>query len=385
MKVSSLQKMSRKEIVKALQDAAETRIESTDLADLDPFLVEDYPQHELASWVQSKFDVESSSEEFQEFATPDLAADYLREKARTLYRTREINYPIEFRLEMTSSLMQKDPDEALKQFINWVQHRYELDWSSGKMPSNNPIVLRDILQKEAASWDEDRIRERAQRGLSSSGSIEAFETWSKENVGVGVPQHYRENWDDDPLGKAMFLISDVMRLEVLQLERWILLQIVDNAWKEHLHSMDQLREAIGYRSFSQLDPRIEFKREGATLFEDMRMETRDRVTDLIFKARLQAQVANPTPQETLPSQPTSTPQEAPAKDSQPATPRPAPATTTTQRQPAAGTTDSTHRQNDRQQSSQKKRQPVAAGGTVGRNEPCPCGSGKKFKKCCGAR
>ena len=88
-------------------------------------------------------------------------------------------------------------------------------------------------------------------------------------------------------------VAAVLRAELTQFERWVLLQIVDQAWKDHLHSMDQVRESIGFRSFSQRDPRIEFKREAGRLFEEMKQSIREKVTDLVFKAKLTPQVGPP--------------------------------------------------------------------------------------------
>ena len=70
--------------------------------------------------------------------------------------------------------------------------------------------------------------------------------------------------------------------------------MLDPAWKEHLYNMDQLRDTIGFRAFSQQDPRIEYKREGARLFGEMMERVRDRVTDYLFKLRLQSA---PAPQQ----------------------------------------------------------------------------------------
>ena len=82
----------------------------------------------------------------------------------------------------------------------------------------------------------------------------------------------------------------------------ILLSILDNAWKDNLHSMDQIRDSIGFRAFSQKDPRIEFKRESAKTFNEMQETIRDRVTDVAFLGRLMPQIprAAPRPQ---PAQP----------------------------------------------------------------------------------
>ena len=189
-------------------------------------------------------------------------------------------------------------------------------------------------------------------------------------------------------------LDSVLRLEMLQFERWVLLQIVDGAWKDHLHSMDQLRESIGYRSFSQRDPRIEFKREGANLFEEMYEEIRDKVTDLIFKARLQPQVRpQQPPAGQQPGQ--GHEQQPPAggrPPAQPAPPRERTEAESAVAAAAAAVSVGTERQQSDiaaaeaagSQSATPRRTPVKAKITVGRNEPCPCGSGKKYKKCCGA-
>ncbi|MDG2199949.1 MAG: preprotein translocase subunit SecA [Phycisphaerales bacterium] len=384
LKISVLQDMTRDQIVDALKEAADAKIDSTDLDELDPFLVENYTKHELATWVSSKFDIECTDEEFAELGTPEIVSEYLHERARDLYRQRECRYPVDFVLDLTTNVMQQDPRKALTQFTNWARYRYELDWDPEKLPSSNPMVLRDILYAEAEKWDETKIRERVQRVMAATTDRESFDAWCTEHVGVSMPAHFDEGYETDREETIFEFLTEVLRVEMLQFERWILLQIVDGAWKDHLHSMDQLREAIGYRSFSQLDPRIEYKREGSKLFEDMHEEIRDRVTDLIFKARLQPQVAQrPQGQAATPQQPK--PSGAPA---QPGTPPAAAAAAAA----AAGTPGQRRDIETAQQTTgggtpppARKRQPASGTATVGRNEPCPCGSGKKYKKCCATK
>jgi preprotein translocase subunit SecA len=178
----------------------------------------------------------------------------------------------------------------------------------------------------------------------------------------------------DPRGALAERIASTMRVEVSQLEQWILLQILDSSWKEHLHQMDQLRESIGYRSFSQRDPKIEFKREGANLFDEMLESIRDKVTDLVFKARLQAR-----------------PRQAPQPKQQPETPKSPPPVAEDPQQTqdrtavAAAAAAASEGRRVRTGGPKKSSPSAASTAVVGRNEPCPCGSGKKYKKCCGAR
>ena len=66
----------------------------------------------------------------------------------------------------------------------------------------------------------------------------------------------------------------------------MLLQIIDQAWKDHLHAMDNVKQSVGLRGYAEKDPRIEYKREGANQYAEMQTTVRDRVTELIFRAKL---------------------------------------------------------------------------------------------------
>lgn len=121
----------------------------------------------------------------------------------------------------------------------------------------------------------------------------------------------------------------------------IMLQIIDHCWVRHLEDMDQLREGIGLRGYAQQDPLREYKKEGFVLFESLMEEIKDEIVRTIF--RLQFQEKRPEP-----GQKARRMQLSHGGD----TPRPEP-----------------------QRRSEKR---------IGRNDPCPCGSGKKYKKCCGA-
>ena len=79
------------------------------------------------------------------------------------------------------------------------------------------------------------------------------------------------------------LVEDKFRPEMRRMERALLLQILDSGWKEHLLTMDHLRSSVGLRGYAQVDPKVEYKREGMRLFEGMWHSVGNYVTDLIFK------------------------------------------------------------------------------------------------------
>jgi preprotein translocase subunit SecA len=143
-------------------------------------------------------------------------------------------------------------------------------------------------------------------------------------------------------------------------ERGILLQVLDSQWKDHLHTMDGLRDGIGLRGYASRDPKLEYQREGYQLFDEMDERIDQQALELVYKFAL------PPPPDQLPPRPSgiASRQGGPALAG--AGPLANPPTGTPNRS-ASGTG-----------SSGGGRQ-----GRVGRNDPCPCGSGKKYKRCHG--
>ena len=151
--------------------------------------------------------------------------------------------------------------------------------------------------------------------------------------------------------------------------RYFLLEELDRTWKEHLRNMDALRDGIGLRGYGQKDPKLEYKREGFEMFQSMLFQIREGV----FRAltRVHVQPAEPVPAEDAVEE-GNAPAEAPQQEAPKAKP----------------TLSLRHKENDDlaysgSQTTDAGNQPAKAKPRVGRNDPCPCGSGKKYKKCCG--
>ena len=151
---------------------------------------------------------------------------------------------------------------------------------------------------------------------------------------------------------------------IRKLERLAMLQVIDTSWREHLYEMDQLKEGIGLRAYGQKDPLIEYKSEGFRAFTDMLARINEGVIELIFKAQLREEPI--MQRRRRPVEMSEVHDSADGMGFQAGPPQ-------------AG----------EQQAGQPKQQrpgkkvPVVAAPKVGRNDPCPCGSGKKYKKCCG--
>jgi preprotein translocase subunit SecA len=173
------------------------------------------------------------------------------------------------------------------------------------------------------------------------------------------------------------------------LERRIILDVVDTQWKDHLLSLDHLKEGIGLRGYGQKDPLVEFKKEAFVLFEDMMTRIDNETVRYLFHVQIQQGEAQPQqarPAEPPPQQRAGLPSAQAAAASAAARMDDAPV------QKLPDFARALERKQERQQKDLQfqagaaqagPQKPVRAGAKVGRNDPCPCGSGKKYKKCHG--
>jgi preprotein translocase subunit SecA len=180
--------------------------------------------------------------------------------------------------------------------------------------------------------------------------------WAKEE-GIAdeeIRKRITDAVDRKMAEKAANIGPEIMRMA----EKSILLQILDQSWKEHLLQLDHLRQGIGLRAYGQRDPLNEYKREAFELFEAMLRELREQVTSFLCHVEIRVQ----GPEESLqPRQPD--PSRMRETHPDPATAEMAMADGEAPRRAAGGTATGT--------------------GKVARNAPCPCGSGRKYKHCHG--
>ncbi len=129
-----------------------------------------------------------------------------------------------------------------------------------------------------------------------------------------------------------------------ELEKVVMLRVVDNRWMEHLDRMDLLREGIGLRAYGQRNPSVEYKIEAYDMFEEMIAGIQTDIAKLMYRVQIVSQEEQ-------------------------------------QLQDRLQNAKASH--GDEVDAAEAKKKPVVNGETVGRNDPCPCGSGKKYKNCCG--
>jgi preprotein translocase subunit SecA len=189
-----------------------------------------------------------------------------------------------------------------------------------------------------------------------------FATLNHETVGEALLEKVRARYEE----KEKLFGAPTLRW----LERHILLDVVDAQWKDHLLTLDHLKEGIGLRGYGQKDPLVEFKKEAFILFDDLMNRIDTEAVRFLFLVRPAEPTAAPSGQTTTSTAP------------KPAAPR--------------GLSQYSPEEMERRQKRQQQQlqfqagsapveppKPVRAAAKVGRNDPCPCGSGKKYKKCHG--
>jgi len=191
--------------------------------------------------------------------------------------------------------------------------------------------------------------------------------------GLSAAQFAVCNFISDSVRKAYDIKISFENPDALkEVERYTILSAIDKLWQEHLYEMDSLRYSIGLRAHGQRDPLIEYKAEAYKIFEELMVNIKTEICHNIFRSASSLMAfenfLRSVPQQTM-HQPTSAFGGTSTGTSQP---------------PQAG--QAAPRGSDlvsEAAEAVEKAKPVRAGPKVGRNDPCPCGSGKKYKQCCG--
>ena len=193
-----------------------------------------------------------------------------------------------------------------------------------------------------SDWDLPGLREglHHQFNLRVDFKAEEMDNLTVDDLVEMASQKITESYDD----KERRFGTPMLR----QLEKLIMLQTIDSLWKDHLLNMDHLKEGIGLRGYGQKNPLQEYQKEGFEMFEEMIHRIQEDVVQKLFTVEIaresvaqEMEMQQPRPQRMVLSRGNESVQSTPV--------------------------------------SQARRQ----GEKVGRNDPCPCGSGKKYKRCCG--
>ncbi|MBI1374682.1 MAG: preprotein translocase subunit SecA [Phycisphaera sp.] len=378
LKQSKLREMSVDQIAEHLNDTAYELVDRQNLEALNKFYEPGYAQRELAAWARLKFGLELTVEELspgeaERFTdAQQRIAELVYERADSAYRRREIEYPVEFVLDMAFGAAREGGAAggawAAEQLSKWAKRRYDLDLTAEQVGQMTGEELRRTLMDAAEQWAGDKLDKWIDTNAGSGVDNKTLQQRFKDRFGIELSDE--DLAAEDRQTAVRDAAQRVLRMELMQLEQYVLLQILDSSWKDHLYAMDQLKDSIGLVGYAEKDPKIEYKAQGSRMFQQMMVGIRDKVTDMIFKARLTAGYH----------------MESQYKDMQ--TEHEVADSTGVGASASLGTAEQRADLEAAQRAGggeepQVVQTIVNTGPQVGRNDPCPCGSGKKYKKCHG--
>ena len=298
-------------------------------------------------------------------------------------RVEQHNFQIRKRTLEYDDVMNKQR-EVIYGFRNEIIHA--TDVRDRLMDIMEEVVIQKVEQNTTSEMDlhEWKVRPLADwvnlnfpLGIPEGEIAKAAESGSEKPVpgsvydGLSPAQFSVCSFIADSVRKAYELKISFENPDALkEVERYTILNAIDRLWQEHLYEMDSLRYSIGLRGYGQRDPLIEYKAEAYKIFDELMVNIKSEICHNIFRSASSLMAfenfLRNVPQRTV-HQSTSAfaaPPPAPAPGDAPAGPK---------------ASDIVSEAAD----AIEKARPVRSGPKVGRNDPCPCGSGKKFKQCCG--
>lgn len=379
-----LKKIGRDHVDEYLVEHARNMIQKTSLEDGAHFMDPEYGLIAACAWIKNKFSIELSAEQLRGKSKVEVKK-IVYDAAVKAYYEKELEFPVLAGMYHFTGVDAQGTRRYDREGIaQWASQRFQSEVSYDELKN----MQRDEVQKHLVELSR-----------SSTQKAHAIMAEAQEWVNKFISSHQKEGdthvtldeetlqktleelhnrWDIELYKETLREVTwDVFRCRIFEgieerfrgemrkMERALVLTVLDNAWKEHLLTMDHLKSSVGLRGYAQVDPKVEFKREGMRTFGAMWRSVGDRVTDLVFRMeRLDERFVSSTWTE----------QKAVHEETAASTGL------------GIGTEDISSQQKAAIEASEadKKREPFRRKTQkIGANSPCPCGSGKKYKKCCG--
>ncbi len=375
LKDKELRKMDRDDLYDHLVDQARQAIDKVDLEHGKMLLSEEWGLSSLAGWTQHKFGIKLKPSDVKDRASDEIQK-LLCEKARSLYVQKEVEFPVRvglarFMAERAGAGSKYDREGL----VQWANQRFDAQLDINELRSKFRSDMFEILmQLSGGYYDVHRMHSEMEQHLNDAygpagderngagphqPAIDRLADWALHSLGCTVPATELAACSRSAARTRLLeAVDDHFRPEMREMERVLVLQILDGSWKDHLYAMDHLRSSVSLRGYAQVDPKVEYKREGMKAFEEMWAGVGDKVTDLVFRmeqvdAGFLGSLWQAERMQTVHADATGSGIQA-------------------QQQAAINASKG-----------EQKAEPIRnRGQKVGRNDPCPCGSGKKYKQCC---
>jgi len=383
-----LKKIGLENMQMYLYERAKEKLEKFDFSPVTVFLADDWGRRSLAGWVGQQYGIQMTPEMFDGKNEAE-AVTVIQQTVKDVYRHKEVEFPVSVGLSSFMAEHQGGQKYDREGLVRWANGRFQtrLDPHDVESKPRHEIArlltscsqqfldrgtavsrLEEYLNKAyAGGYGSDR-NGNGNHGPSNPAALTDMISWANQEFQAGLDTAALAVADRQTARRAVLQgYERRFRPELYQTERALILDVLDTAWKDHLYFMDHLRQGIGLVGYAQKDPKVEYRREGMKAFESMWDRIAGQVTGAIFRIEQQSpefvgslwRISAAT-------------HEAPPDE----TPSPAEEASYN-----GGGSSSAAMPGQ----SGKAVEPIRNfGDKVGRNDPCPCGSGKKYKKCHGA-
>ena len=283
--------------------------------------------------------------------------------------------------EMRKNVLKYDDVLNRQRHAIYGDRRRVLDGADVSEQLKNSVsrVVTDVVRAHTAGipedWDLDTMLTELRTLYPVTITMEAIEEELPEQ------NELVEMFTDDALRAYAAREEQLGETTMRELERQVLLTVLDRKWREHLYEMDYLREGIGLRAMAQRDPLVEYQREGGDMFAAMMDAFMEEVVGFLFNLEVTVRPAEPELSVGLITDETGAPVQVPSVGAGTPEPVAVPLAKGLERRSDTNLTYSAP--DETGEVTQTATAPAAGADKVGRNHPCPCGSGKKYKMCHG--
>ena len=377
VKDRDLKKMGRDDLSEELLKIVREKIGEIDLSEGNQVLEDDFAITQLRLYMKARFGIDVPVQTIRELETGDENNEVVR-LAQAAYERREAEFPVLAGVDQFSTSEGRGQPRRVDReaLLNWARPRFNAEFPESELRTKLAPELIEVLIARSRECQEKaeqalvEIKEKvdevfvdsspdetALAASNGNGVLSNLSQWIESHLQRKVSPEELGRHNRDSLGRKLSdLVEDRYRPEMRRMERRVLLEVVDTAWKDHLYVMDRLRNSIGLVSYAQVDPKVEYKREGMRLFDEMWESIADRVVGLVFRIeQFDEDFVSSTWVETSATHAA-----------------------------AESTSDIARQQQQAIDGTQRKEkvEPIRnRHARIGRNDPCHCGSGKKYKNC----
>jgi preprotein translocase subunit SecA len=364
-------KIGRDRVDEFLIEKARESIRKVDLSPAEPMLSPDYGLQTAARWLVAKFGVAFDAGELR--GEVPAVVEKVEQRVLAKYKDKEAEFPVLagfYKFTVGAGAQSRIDRDAL---LEWASRRFGVQLEPDAFKSKQRDELRQMLVQHSREYQhvaeaqvkavQQQVEQLASAGKiplsAGNGAGQSLADWFQTHIQCELDTEGLAQLDKKGLSQKLeSLVEDRYHPEMRRMERYVLLEIVDSAWKEHLLAMDYLLAACRQRGMAALDPKVEYKREGMRMFGALWQSIGERVTDVVFRIeQLNEDFVSTTWQET-----------AAIHESAPQAPAP---------RERDGDEEFPTGGGERKIETIRNRGP-----RPGRNDPCVCGSGKKYKNCC---